>query len=106
MPDRGPPVRGRVAVAVGSKNPAKTLGTKKAVSRFFPDVELTEADAPSAVNAQPLSLDETIQGALQRARLALRLSEKADFGVGIEAGLAAFGDEQLNMQVAVIMDKL
>jgi inosine/xanthosine triphosphatase len=106
MPDPGT-ARGRViVVAVGSKNPAKTLGTRKAFSRFFPDLELAEVDATSSVQAQPLTLDETIDGALKRARLALRLSDRAHFGVGIEAGLAAFGDEQLNLQVAAIMDRL
>ena len=104
MPD---PIKapGHTVVAVGSKNPAKILGTKKAFSRFFPDVEFREVDAASSVQAQPLTLDETIQGALARAKLALRLSAKADFGVGVEAGLVAFGDEHLNMQVAAIMDR-
>jgi inosine/xanthosine triphosphatase len=96
---------GHVVVAVGSKNPAKTLGTRKAFSRFFPDVEFVEVDISPSVEAQPLTLEETIQGALQRAKLALRHSEKVDFGVGIEAGLVAFENEHLNMQVAVIMDR-
>lgn len=95
----------RTVVAVGSKNPAKTLGTRKAFSRFFPDVEFREVDTTSSVPAQPLTLEETIQGALARAKLALRVSDDVDFGVGIEAGLAAFGDEHLNLQVAVIMDR-
>ncbi|MDA4117017.1 MAG: inosine/xanthosine triphosphatase [Thaumarchaeota archaeon] len=99
------PLPGHTVVAVGSKNPAKTLGTRKAFSRFFPDVEFVEVDTTSLVEAQPLSLDETIDGALQRAKLALKHSDKVDFGVGIEAGLVAFENEHLNMQVAAIMDK-
>jgi len=94
-----------LVVAIGSKNPAKTLGTKKAFSRFFPDVEFREVDTTSSVQAQPLTLDETIQGALARAKLSLRLPEKVDFGVGVEAGLVAFENEHLNLQVAAIMDK-
>ena len=104
MPGRGS-APSHTVVAIGSKNPAKTLGTKRAFSRFFPDVEFKEVDTTSSVQAQPLTLAETIQGALARAKLALRLPEKVDFGVGIEAGLAAFEDEHLNMQVAAIMDK-
>jgi inosine/xanthosine triphosphatase len=103
MPDLNAPVR--IVVAIGSKNPAKTLGTKKAFSRFFPDVEFKEVDTTSSVQAQPLTLDETIQGALERAKLALRHSDRVDFGVGIEAGLVAFENEHLNMQVAAIMDR-
>ncbi len=101
----GSPTLGRPVVAVGSKNPAKTLGTRKAFSRFFPDAEFKEVDTTPSVRAQPLNLDETIQGALQRAKLALGLSEEVDFGVGIEAGLVAFENEHLNMQVAAIMDR-
>lgn len=92
-------------VAVGSKNPAKTLGTRKAFSRFFPAVEFREVDTTSSVGAQPLTLEETIQGALARAKISLQVSDDVEFGVGIEAGLTAFGDEHLNMQVAVIMDR-
>ncbi|MDG6915474.1 MAG: inosine/xanthosine triphosphatase [Nitrososphaerota archaeon] len=92
-------------VAVGSRNPAKTLGARKAFSRYFTDLEVRGVDATLAVRVQPLTLEETIEGAVARARLAIQASGEADFGVGVEAGLTAFGDESLNLQVAAIMDR-
>lgn len=94
----------RTVVVVGSRNPAKTMGTRKAFSNYFPDLEVREVDATLAVRAQPLTLEETIEGALSRARLALKASNEVDFGVGVEAGLVAFGEESLNLQVAAVMD--
>jgi inosine/xanthosine triphosphatase len=93
----------RTLVAVGSQNPAKTSGTRRAFSRFFPDIELTGVETDSSVRPQPLTLDETIQGALARAKQALQARRGVDYGVGIEAGLAAFGEESLNLQIAVVM---
>ena len=96
---------GHIVVAIGSKNPAKISGTKKAFSRFFPAAEFRDVDTTSSVQAQPLTLDETINGALARAKLGLKVSNEVDFGVGIEAGLVTFGEEHINMQVAAIMDR-
>ena len=99
------PDSARIVVAVGSKNPAKTKGVKKAFARFFPRAEFVEVDASSSVNVQPLSLDETVDGALKRAKVALASSSRADFGVGVEAGLMALQDGHLNLQIAAIVDK-
>jgi inosine/xanthosine triphosphatase len=101
---RGAPAR-RPVVAIGSKNPAKTQGARTAFLRFFPGAEFVEVDTASSVRSQPLSLDETVQGALERARIALRQSGEAEFGVGVEAGLVAIEDEYLNLQVAAITDR-
>jgi non-canonical (house-cleaning) NTP pyrophosphatase len=108
MPDRPPPTTTTgpwegdgnhdddgdvVVVAIGSRNPAKTLGTRNAFSRFFRRVEVREVDVSSQVRAQPMNLRETLAGARARAVIALRSLEGAggriDFGVGVEAGIMA-----------------
>jgi non-canonical (house-cleaning) NTP pyrophosphatase len=82
-----------VVVAIGSKNPAKSLGTRNAFSRFFRRVEVREVDVSSQVRAQPMNLQETLAGARARAVIALRSLEgvegRIDFGVGVEAGIMA-----------------
>jgi len=73
-------------VAVGTKNPAKLEGVKRVFLDFFPDAKLESVDASSFTKAQPTSIDEIVEGAIKRARLALSKTE-AEFGVGIEAGI-------------------
>ncbi len=59
------------------------------------------------MRAQPLSLDETVEGAEERAIFALE-SARPDFGVGVEAGLIGLGKgwpgHYLNLQVAAVVD--
>lgn len=97
----------RTVVAVGSTNPAKRKGAKLAFSRLFARLQVKVVDASSLVRAQPLGLDETIEGAQERAIFALE-SARPDFGVGVEAGLIELGKDwpghYLNLQVAAIVD--
>ncbi len=93
-------------VAVGSRNAAKTGGVRRAFYALSRDIDLKEVDASPLVKVQPMSLEETVEGAQKRADLALE--SKADFGVGVEAGLVALGKHwqghYLNLQVAAVVD--
>jgi len=97
----------RTVVAVGSTNPAKRKGVKLAFSRLFGRLQIKVVDASSLVRAQPVGLDETVEGAQERAIFALE-SARPDFGVGVEAGLIELGKDwpghYLNLQVAAIVD--
>jgi inosine/xanthosine triphosphatase len=80
-------------VAVGSANPAKVRAAKKAFSRFFPGakVKAEGIGVPSGVRAQPLSINEAMRGAKNRAKRAYAASkQKCDYSVGLEAGLFRF----------------
>jgi inosine/xanthosine triphosphatase len=96
-----------VLVALGSTNPAKSKGAKLAFSRVFPFVSLKTVKV-GFVRSQPMTLEETVEGAQERATFALE-SARADFGVGVEAGLFGLGrgwpGYYLNTQVAAIVDK-
>jgi inosine/xanthosine triphosphatase len=98
---------GRTTVAIGSTNPAKKKGVRLAFSRLFGDLQIKAVDTTSLVRAQPIGLDETVEGAQERAVFALE-SARPDFGVGVEAGLIELGKEwpgrYLNLQVAAIVD--
>ncbi len=88
-------------VAVGSTNPTKVEGVRKAFEEFFGDVEVVPKDVSSGVRSQPIG-DEVIKGALNRA---LRAYEDCDFSVGVEAGLFPVKGSvtgYLDFQVAVV----
>ncbi|HUI01369.1 MAG TPA: inosine/xanthosine triphosphatase [Nitrososphaerales archaeon] len=95
-------------VAVGSTNPAKEKGARLAFSRAFGRVQVKRVDASSLVRSQPLSLEETVEGAEERAIFALE-SARPDFAVGVEAGITDLGkawpDHNLNLQVAAVVDR-
>ena len=75
-------------VVVGSTNPTKVDSTRAAFQAVWLDetFEVTGVKAESGVSDQPMSEEETIRGAKNRARAAM-LQAKADYAVGLEGGL-------------------
>jgi inosine/xanthosine triphosphatase len=78
-------------VGVGSLNPVKIGATRDTLARVAPHLRVEGISVPSGVPDQPWGDEETIAGALARARAA-RLGLDADLGVGIEGGVIAMGD--------------
>ncbi|KAB1196984.1 MULTISPECIES: inosine/xanthosine triphosphatase [Haloferax] len=72
-------------IAVGSGNPVK----RRAVEQATTDASVSAVAVESGVSEQPYGNDETIEGAVNRARRALD-SGAYDLGVGIEGGVAAY----------------
>jgi inosine/xanthosine triphosphatase len=94
-------------VAVGSSNPVKVRAVERAFSKFY-EVSVLMVPVSSEVPPQPVGLDVTIRGAVSRARNALALSERAELGVGIEAGLVqvpATLSGYMDQQFAAIVDR-
>lgn len=73
-------------VAVGSTNPVKYSATAKAIGDG--DTEIEPVSVDSGVAEQPMSADETIAGATNRAQRAYAACD-VDVGVGIEGGVTA-----------------
>lgn len=90
-------------VALGSKNPTKVEGVRRAFAKYFPDVEVRVVDSSSVAKAQPRGLEEMTAGATARAKFALSKAG-GDFGVGVEAGIFTIGDVYFDNQVAAIAD--
>jgi len=78
-------------VVVGSTNPVKVGAARTVLQRLAPDAEVTGRAIPSGVPDQPWGDDETIRGALTRARGACAM-DGADLGIGIEGGVVAMED--------------
>ncbi len=73
-------------VLVGSTNPVKIGAVRAVLARVAPDAVVDGIAVTSSVPDQPVGDEETIRGALARARGVLALGG-ADLGVGIEGGV-------------------
>ena len=78
-------------IAVGSKNPVKLAAARAVVTRLVPDITIQAIEVSSGVPDQPFGDDQTIRGAIARARGA-REKLDSDFGVGIEGGVVEMPD--------------
>ena len=78
-------------VAVGSMNPVKIGASRAVLERLGAASDVVGIAAASGVPDQPWGDEETIRGALARARAA-RLAKDADLGIGIEGGVVANDD--------------
>jgi len=73
-------------IVIGSTSPSKVRAARSVLQQAFPDAEILSLDIPSGVSPQPRSLEETVQGAINRAKAALE-RYRADLGIGIEGGI-------------------
>ncbi|AKG04069.1 inosine/xanthosine triphosphatase [Salimicrobium jeotgali] len=75
-------------IYVGSLNPSKLT----AVTDVFENDTVVEMDVDSKVSSQPFSDEETLEGAIHRAR-ECAMTAKADLGIGLEGGVMEIGDD-------------
>ena len=78
-------------IAVGSTNPVKVAAVRNMVEQVWPECEVVGVSVPSGVSDMPMSDDECIDGAKNRARAA-RETAGADLGFGLEGGCAETAD--------------
>ena len=79
------PLSSKLAV-VGSRNPAKVEAVRLALARLAPGCVVRAVDVRSGVPDQPVGDHATREGARNRARSALGISE-ADLAFGLEGGV-------------------
>ena len=95
-------------VLIGTKNPSKIEGAKKAFDKFFKDVEMIGIDVSSNVPDQPFNGD-VLKGAKNRVQeikqYASENSVEADYYIAIEAGIVDYFDSYINFNISVIEDK-
>jgi inosine/xanthosine triphosphatase len=73
-------------ILIGTNNRAKTKAVHDISSLYYPDAEFENKEVASLVSAQPMSDEETRQGAINRATQLL-ISKEATFGIGLEGGV-------------------
>ncbi len=98
--------KSKLTVALGSENPMKKRAAEKVFSAYF-DASVIMVPVSTGLSPQPVGLGELVRGAALRAVNAMKSLDKADFGVGIEAGLLEFISSTgfIEVQVAVIVGK-
>ncbi|MEM3466773.1 MAG: inosine/xanthosine triphosphatase [Thermoproteota archaeon] len=94
----------RIRIAIGSNNPVKVKATENVMRRIYSNVEIVSVDVRTNVSHTPLSDEECIKGALQRAKDAIELA-KADLGVGMEGGIVKRLDRYFLIGWCVVIDK-
>lgn len=94
-----------VIVSLGSANPSKVEGARRALARFFPDLELRTIAVNIGNPAQPVGLGQIAEGAVSRAKFALSKGG-GEIGLGVEAGIFRLGDVYFDHQQAAIVDSL
>src|SRR3989304_5697323 len=82
---RPPPPPAPRRIAIGSQHPAKVAAATAVLRQAFPHAQIIALTVDSGVRPAPTSAEETIQGALGRARRALEEAGGA-LGVWIEDG--------------------
>lgn len=75
------------SIAIGSKNYAKV----EAVKTIFENNDVISVSVPSNVSDQPFSDEETMTGAVNRAKNAL-IEAKTHIGIGLEGGVLQMKD--------------
>ncbi|PID20691.1 inosine/xanthosine triphosphatase [Sporosarcina sp. P3] len=73
---------------LGSENQAKKRAVVHIIKRFLENSTITSASVPSSVSAQPMSAEETRQGAINRSIA----TAKDAYGIGLEGGVHMMGD--------------
>lgn len=94
-------------VIIASKNPVKIEAVKIAFEKMFlqEKFEFIGESIPSDVNAQPMSNEETLQGAMNRANNAQTKFPEADFWVGLEGGLEEIAENLGSIAWIVVKSK-
>lgn len=94
-------------VIVASKNPVKIEAAKNGFTRMFnySKFNFTGISVPSLVSDQPMSNEETLQGAINRVENASKKETVADYWVGIEGGLEEGKNGMETFAWIVVKDK-
>ena len=92
-------------VLIGTKNPGKIEGAKRAFEKYFDNVEIEGIQVKSDVSDQPID-EEIFKGAKNRVKnlkeYAKKNNIKADFYISSEAGITNLLGEWIDINAACI----
>lgn len=91
---------------VGSKNPVKVQAVEEATKNYdmLKGAQVVPVEVLSEVDDQPKSIEETIKGAMNRAKSAFK---ECDYSFGLESGLMkvpSAKSEYMNVSACAIFD--
>ncbi len=91
-------------IVVASKNPVKTEAVALGFKPLFSECEVEGLEIVSGVTDQPMTEQETLEGARHRASEAKKKIPDADFWVGIEGGVQPMNNRLATFAWVVILD--
>ncbi|MCP5404993.1 MAG: DUF84 family protein [Pseudomonadaceae bacterium] len=89
-------------VIVGSKNAAKLAAVTTGVQGYWPQAKVRGENVPSGVPDQPLGMEQTVQGAVNRAKAAHALG--ANLGIGLEGGVVELAERPVLLGIVAVFD--
>ena len=94
-------------VIISSKNPVKVTAVTQAFAAMLPNENFAfiAEGFPSLVSDQPMTSEETLRGALNRAQAAREAHPDAAYVVGVEGGLEAIDEDLYPFAWNVIIRK-
>ena len=95
-------------IIIGTKNPGKIEGAKKAFEKYFEDINIEGIAVNSEVSDQPVN-EEIVQGAKNRVKNLKKYAKEnqieADYYISSEAGITNLLGEWVDINCAVIESK-
>ena len=91
-------------VAVGSTNPVKLAAARAVIGRVAAGARVEPVEVASTVRDQPFGDEETIRGALARARRA-RDQLEGELGIGLEGGVVDVDGSMRTCAWAAVVDR-
>jgi inosine/xanthosine triphosphatase len=94
-----------IKVVVASKNPVKINAVKIGFEKVFPETkfEFVGVSAASEVPDQPMTNNQTLQGAINRANNAQKEIVDADYYVGLEGGLEKTSQNEMEVFAWIVI---
>lgn len=94
-------------VVIGSKNPAKVSAVKSAFKEVFPKTKFKfkSVAVNSGVSRQPLTEEETMQGAMNRVEGCEQMFPESDYWVGLESGVEPENRDYLLVEWVFVLNK-
>jgi inosine/xanthosine triphosphatase len=92
-------------VCIGSKNPSKIEGVKRAFTTIYRDVLIYSFAIDTGLPPQPFGLDVTMEGARIRALKSIESNDRCIYGVGVEAGIFEVNKSFYDVQIAFVVDR-
>jgi inosine/xanthosine triphosphatase len=96
-----------IQIAIGSQNQAKNRAVQAAFERAFPEaaIEASGFDVESGIANQPTTNEESVEGAINRAKGALAQLATARFGVGLEGNTVTIADRMYLLGWVAIVER-
>jgi inosine/xanthosine triphosphatase len=91
-------------VGVGTTNPAKLTAVMQAIHQRWPSATVHGVDVDSGVSFQPLTDEEAIVGAINRAQRALTMTD-ASLGIGVEGNTVELPQGMFSTAWVAVIDR-